>query len=239
MRNVLYILLCVAWLLVSCQGNDVIPEEPAMGRLELSLSKNGRPVLRTRSIDSDLTIVITNDKNSSTTYQGSTMAELLELPAGNYSIKAFTDNQESWINANNGKGEGCYYIESSFEVKEDQTTRIDLNVPMTNYAVTLTLPELFYDLFSSYTFTVKSGTRSINIEEGEKAYFKANLGFSYRLEAMNIDNVTHNHTFYPVDDVVGGKLYNIQYIYDTDASSGGIDIVITDDMEDHDQDVPL
>ena len=115
-----------------------------------------------------------------------------------------------------------------------------MEVPIVNYAVTLTLPDLFDDLFKSYTYTLNSGTRSVSIKKGEKAYFSVgDGGFTYKLTATNTDNVTHSTTPITYRNVEAGKLYNMTYYYGTDANSGGLDIEITDDMETEDEDINL
>ena len=122
---------------------------------------------------------------------------------------------------------------------EDYITYCNYQVPISNYAVKLTLPEMFNDLFKNYTFTLKSNGRSTTIKEGEKAYFDTAAGFSYKMEAINNDGEYKYHPFYDIDDVEAGKLFNIRYIYGSENSSGGIDIEITDDMETEDSDVDL
>ena len=84
-------------------------------------------------------------------------------------------------------------------------------------------------LFSAYTFRLKSGGRTVVIRQGERAYFDlADGGFSYALSATNTDGRTSSHSAISYLDVNAGKLYTLTYHYDSDANSGGIDIVIDD-----------
>jgi membrane carboxypeptidase/penicillin-binding protein PbpC len=123
-------------------------------------------------------------------------------------------------------------------VEYDQVVYVNMQVPLCNYAVTLTLPALFTDLFKSYSLSLASGNRTVRIQEAQKAYFNvADGGFTYKLEATNNDNVSHATTPITYRQVESGKLYNMTYYYGTDANSGGIDIEITDNMES--EDVPL
>ena len=93
------------------------------------------------------------------------------------------------------------------------------------------LPDLFDNLFGSYRFTLKSGSREVAVREGEKAYFDlSDGGFFYTLSATNADGVSHTHSPVWFFDVQGGKHYLLRYHYDSDATSGGVDIEITDDM---------
>ena len=111
---------------------------------------------------------------------------------------------------------------------------------MVNYAVTLTLPELFHDLFSAYTFTVSSGNRTVSLREGEKAYFSPyEAGFTYQLSATNIDGDQHSASAILYTNVQRGKLYNLRYSFASSSNSGGIDIVITDDTTTDDTNISM
>ena len=75
----------------------------------------------------------------------------------------------------------------------DMVKRLQMRVPMTNYAVGLQMPNLWDALFRSYTFRLKSGGRTVVIKQGERAYFDvADGGFSYSLSATN---TTHQQPF--------------------------------------------
>ena len=110
---------------------------------------------------------------------------------------------------------------------------------MTNYAVTLTLPDLFNTLFKSYTFSLSSGNRNVSIQEGEKAYFAVPDAFTYKLTATNNDDKTNSHSTIEYPDVEAGKLYNIKYVYGATVNTGGIDIDITDNTEHEDIDINI
>ena len=229
--------MCIA-LLTSCQQDDMTT---ATGVLELELTRAGRPAVATRAVDDDLTVDILDDEGTLLNhYTPGTVPEKILLMKGSFRLRAYTDNQTTWQTANGGKGEGCYYAETSFSMDEDMVFRLKLDVPMTNYAVGLKLPQHFTSLFRTYTFTLTSGTRSVNIAEGEKAYFSlADGGFTYALRATNIDGNTHSHSAIEFPDVEAGKLFTIRYSYDSDATSGGVDIVITDDMETDNSEINL
>lgn len=234
MKNLIYI-CSIFFFLLSCQSEDIKPKQGA-GTLELHLCRGNQPKAQTRAIDNDLALKIVELNQ---TYTAGNVPNKINLEPGRYTLQAYTENQNSWVNENGGKGSACYYGETSVTIMEDYITYCNYQVPMTNYAVTLTLPEMFHELFKSYTFTLKSNGRTTTIQEGEKAYFDPASGFSYKMEATNNDGEYKYHPFYDVDDVAAGKLYNIHYIYGSDVSSGGIDIEITDDMETEDSDVNL
>lgn len=233
MKQLLYIICCL--ILLSCQSEEITPEQ-RMGTLELHLCRGNQPKVQTRAIDNDLALKIVELNQ---TYSAGNVPNKINLEPGTYTLQAYTENQETWTTENGGKGSACYFGETSVTIMEDYITYCNYQVPMTNYAVKLTLPEMFNDLFKNYTFTLKSNGRSTTIKEGEKAYFDTAAGFSYKMEATNNDGEYKYHPLYDIDDVEAGKLFNIRYIYGSENSSGGIDIEITDDMETEDSDVDL
>ena len=229
--------------LTACQQEEPELRPTTSGRggvLEVELLRGGRPVVATRAVDNDLVVEIwTAGGALYKKFEPGTMPNKIEFAddeIGHYILKAYTDNQTNWPEKNNGKGEGCYYGETEFDMDLDIIVRLTLDVPMTNYAVSLKLPELFTDLFTSYTFTVKSGMQTLTLAEGEKAYLSVSHGFSFALEATNADGKTSRHSAleypYPVE---AGKLYTVRYSYSSDATKGGADVEVTDDMEDEDK----
>lgn len=237
-----YTLYIVAYLLAlaSCQSELPIPEQGNC-YLELNLSRIGVAKRQTRAIDNDLALKILDNKgNVYIQYRAGSVPHKLVLSPGIFTVIAYTENQESWSKANEGRGEACYYGSCQVEMFFDQTTYANLQVPMTNYAVTLTLPEYFNDFFPTYTYSLKSGFRQTSIKEGQKAYFDpAEGGFTYQLFVTNTDQNPHNTIPITYKKVESGKLYNMTYYYGTDDNSGGLDIEITDNMEDEDINVPL
>lgn len=237
-----YTLYIVAYLLAlaSCQSELPIPEQGNC-YLELNLSRIGVAKRQTRAIDNDLALKILNENGEIfIQYPAGSVPHKLVLLPGIFTVVAYTENQDNWAEANDGRGEACYYGSCQVEMSFDQTTYANLQVPMTNYAVTLALPEYFHDFFPSYTFSLKSEERQTSIKEGEKAFFDAEEGgFTYQLTATNTDQITHHTTPITYKKVESGKLYQMTYYYGTDDNSGGLDIEITDNTEKEDQKVPL
>lgn len=237
-----YTLYIVAYLLTlaSCQSEQPVPEQSNC-YLELNLSRIGVAKRQTRAIDNDLALKILNENGEMfIQYPAGSVPHKLVLAPGIFTVVAYTENQDDWSKANDGRGEACYYGSCQVEMTFDQTTYANLQVPMTNYAVTLALPEYFNDFFPSYTFSLKSGERQTSIKEGEKTYFDAEEGgFTYQLTATNTDQITHHTTPITYKKVESGKLYQMTYYYGTDDNSGGLDIEITDNTEKEDQKVPL
>lgn len=238
-KTLLYIQLILI-ALASCQSELPVPEQGNC-YLELNLSRIGVAKRQTRAIDNDLALKILNENGEMfIQYPAGSVPHKLVLAPGIFTVVAYTENQDDWSKANDGRGEACYYGSCQVEMAFDQTTYANLQVPMTNYAVTLALPEYFHDFFPSYTFSLKSGFRQTSIKEGEKAYFDAEEGgFTYQLTATNTDQITHHTTPITYKKVESGKLYQMTYYYGTDDNSGGLDIEITDNTEKEDQKVPL
>jgi hypothetical protein len=212
------------------------------GMLELTVSRFPLPSVSTRAVDEDLNVDVIDPTGEEATmhYSAGTVPAKINLTADKeYRIVAYTSNQNTWQTANGGLGEPCFWGETTATVEEDATVYVTYKVPMVNYAVTITLPEMFSDYFKNYTFTVsdsKEGGRSVRVVEGQKGYFSATKGFFYELWATNTDERTSHHNPIEVEVVEGGKCYNIHYLYGTDINTGGIDIVITDDVDQEDHD---
>lgn len=231
MKRILYILLSLLCI-TACQSEKELPAR--MAELCLSLEQAGRPVVSTRASSANIAIMIKNSEGAVVKeYAAGVIPESkIVLAEGNYTIIAYTDNQDNWQTANDGKGAPCYYGEATATLVADEITYVTLNMPAKNYAVTLSLPDRFNELFSAHTLTLKSGSRTVSIQEDEKAYFAAaDKGFSYAFSATNIDGASHSASPIEFNEVENGKLYNMKYIYGSPSSGGGIDIEIKDDME--------
>lgn len=233
MKQLLYIicaLACEVLLLVSC-SSELDERIAAFGTLELSLTRGPLPHVAQRSVAEGLAVqLLRPDGTIYREYAAGAVPDKIQLEADVvYALRAYSDNQSSWSAANDGKGEACYYGETTVSVGEDATAYVTYAVPMVNYAVTLTLPALFGDLFKSYTFAVSSGERAVTLQEGEKAYFALPEGFSYQLSATNTDDVTNSHSVNHYSDVEAGNRYNVRYQYGLGSGTGAINIEITYD----------
>lgn len=239
MNKLLYILISILCL-TACQSEEMVPKK-AMGTLCLTLQRRAQPVATTRTVAEGLAVdILTPDKNITQHFDAGSVPTKIILDANvKYTVRAYTDNQNTWLAANEGKGEACYWGETTVTVGVDETVYVTYAVPMTNYAVTLTLPEMFNDLFKSYTFSLSSGGRNVSVKEGEKAYFAVPDAFTYKLTATNNDDKTSSHSAIEYPDVEAGKLYNIKYVYGATVNTGGIDIDITDNTEHEDIDINI
>ena len=212
MKRILYILLGV-FSLTACQQHELPEHEGCV--LELDIVCAHVPVVATRAIDADLAVTILDDKGEECLhYSAGEAPNKIVLRPGLFAVRVYTDNQTTWHTANNGKGEGCYYASQLVQMEPDHATRLTMAVPMTNYAVGLELPELFDELFASYQFTLKNGSREVAIREGEEAYFSvADGGFTYALSTINADGVSNAHAPTEITSVQSGKKYLISYDY--------------------------
>lgn len=243
MRHTILYIYCIcalaASLLTGCSQEDGPALPKGSGTLSLELHRVGIKA-ETRAVSDGLAVKIVASDGKETTFAPGETPERISLEPGAYTLYAYTDNQDTWQEDNNGKGSACHWGSTTFTIEEDNVTRVSLMVPMTNYAVSLTLPSLFEQLFLSHSLTLACGDRKVSICQGEKAYFDPALGgFSYMLSATNTDQVTHSTATVMYREVGAGNCYNLTYYYDTTSNSGGIDIEIKDNMETEDENKPI
>lgn len=230
MKRTLYTILSILTL-VACQQSEHL-QQGGECILELEVARAGKPSVTSRAVDADLAVTILDANGKEYLYcPAGAIPQKIVLEPGVFTVCAHTENQKTWHTANDGKGEPCYFASQQVEMEYDSRTRITMSVPMTNYAVGVGLPEFFDALFISHQFTLKSGSREVAIQEGEKAYFDLSSGgFYYALSATNTDGVSHTHSPIWFFNVQGGKHYLLRYHYASEANSGSVDIEITDDM---------
>lgn len=245
MRKILYIyIIGITVLLVGCAQEEIQPGAKGWLSLE-SLSVNGEDLLHastTRGIDEGLNVDILNAEGELINKYTSANADELrriELEAGTYTLKAYSANYETTY-TNDELGAAKYFKETPFTIIEDKMTSVRVAVPMTNYAVSLKLPEGFTDHMTVYGLRLTSGTRKVTIQEEQEeevAYFDVDAdGFTYELSATNADEesfATGVITYKPVE---GGKHYKVTYTYD---SEGGFDVDVDDGMTEKPVEPPL
>ena len=212
MKRLLYILLGVL-ALTACQQHA----EQGLGEcvLELDVVRADVPVVASRAIDADLAVTVLDANGAAyVSYPAGDVPKKIVLEPGVFTVCVYTENQDSWPMANDGRGEGCYYASQQIEMEYDHFIRLTMAVPMTNYAVGLELPELFDELFTSYQFSLKNGAREVVLRDGEEAYFSVlDGGFTYALSTVNADGVSNAHDPIEVASVQSGKKYLISYDY--------------------------
>lgn len=138
----------------------------------------------------------------------------LDLPAGVYLLKTYNQayqDMSGWLDTE--KGNMAFSAEKDFEIESNEINYLSVEVPMVNIGVSLKLPEGFSDRFKDYHFTVQVGNRSVEISNGETAYFPLSE-VTYILSATNNDgeNKTKSKT---IKSPVAGTIYEISYGYAT------------------------
>lgn len=189
-RNKLYA-LCGIFLLASCQQEETPSTEGGLSVVGIEKQVSEEVGLFSRAVDESLTVDLYKGGEKLRTLTAVEMQSKIKLDAdSDYSLKVYSENYGSDANwTNEQKGEPIYYKEEPFSVKLGETTSLKVQVPMSNYAVKLALPEGL-DWVSSNEFTITSGKRSVTIQNGETAYFTYAEGgsFTYLLKLTNIDN---------------------------------------------------
>lgn len=190
------------------------------GYLSLSVQAEDVQVVMTRAEDdAPLIVELWKGETKQQELTSEDLQDKIALEAGDdYKIVAYTASYNSytdWTNAD--KGEAVYYKEETFGVKAGETTSVDVEVPMINYGVRLVLPEGFENSFPTYTFTVTVGERTLNLRNGEAAYFpySDSAAFSYVLEATNVDGEQHTDNGGSNLEIASGTIYSVTYVIAT------------------------
>ena len=190
----------IALAFASCaQTEDV---RPAMGTVSVVLSKQAEsPELVTRTVDDDLQVDLL-DAEGSVLYhyaEGEATAGLngLTLEAGTYTLHAYTANYDAEYSSAE-RGEAKYYAETDIHVVAGRQQRVGLQVPMTNMAFTLSLPEGVGERFTNIRFSLTRGDRSRELADGETAYFDLtpSADLEYTLEMTNADGEVRSQEKY-------------------------------------------
>lgn len=190
-KNLLYYFIGT-FLLASCQQEDT-PSTSGVGYLSLTgieIQNQAVTEVKSRAVDESLVVELYKGGELKSTLTAEELENTIKLEAAtDYSLKVYSENYGSdaeWTN--DQKGEPIYYTEQPFEVKEGEITPVKVQIPMVNFAVKLSMPEL-QNWISDYTFTVTSGEREVALLNGETAYFSYAEGgsFSYELQLTNTD----------------------------------------------------
>lgn len=191
-RNIFYT-LCGFFLLSSCQKEEVslTSAEGYLSFTGIEIQNQVLTEVKSRTLEESLTVDIYQGGTKIRTLTPEELENTIKLEAStDYSLKVYSENYGSdaeWTNEE--KGEPIYYKEQPFEVKEGEITPVKVQVPMVNFAVKLSMPEL-QNWISDYTFTVTSGERKVTLQNGETAYFpyRESSSFNYTLQLTNTDN---------------------------------------------------
>lgn len=214
MKKILSIIL-IALTLASCTQTDDV--KPAMGTLTVELSKQAPDAeVITRTVDDDLQVDVLDSEGTVLYHyaegEAQTALNALMLPAGSYTLRAYTANHDAEYSSAE-RGEAKYYGETTFQVQAGRHIRLGLQVPMTNFAVSFVLPDEAAALFHNIRFTLTQGTRSLEISTGETAYFDPEPDtVDYELEVTNADEeVCQQSKYLKSADQRPGTHYTITY----------------------------
>ena len=230
MKQILYLLLGI-FLLASCQQEELPNTGTGYGYLsisELSVATTQVHVVSSRADEEPLTIEILKDEETVQTLTETELANKIELEAGTgYSLKVYSSDygkESEWTNED--KGTPVYYAEQEFEILTDRTTKVKVEVPMTNFGVSFQFPEEYKEVFPSCTLSVKVGGRIVALQSGETAYFPYQAGttFSYTLTATNADgeNLNTEEKTYGSEaeqTIAFGTIYTVSYEMETQSLS--------------------
>lgn len=190
--NIFYI-ICGLFLLASCQQEEIPSGEGFLSLTGIEVQTQEITNVASRAVDEDLTVDLYKGEQKVRTLTAEEMQSKIELePATDYKLKVYSANygqDNNWTNEMSG--EPVYYKEEPFQVKEGETTALKVQVPMCNYAVSLALPEGFEKWMTDTSFEVRSGARTVTLQDGDTVYFPVSaLGshFSYKLKLKNTDS---------------------------------------------------
>ena len=183
MKQFIYILLAFI-LLVACQKNEAFDTSEGKGTLvleNLSVQIENVNTVLTRAVQNDLYVEIWQ----------------------NGQLMSGQQYEPSKVPAKLDLPAGSYQLKTyNLAYKE---------VPMVNIGVSLKLPEGFSDRFKRSHFVVQTENRSVEISNGETAYFPLSE-VTYILSATNNDgeNKMNSKT---IKSPVAGTIYEISYGY--------------------------
>ena len=235
MKRATLIISAATIMLASCSQDEVTHAGKATMILDLTY-ENMPQITVTRAVSPGLSIqILTPDGTVYQEYAAGAVPDKVTLEGGvTYTVKAFTPNQDTWQTANDGRGEACYYGETTVTAIEDEVVYCRCSVPMTNYAVTFSLPDHFDEMFSAYVFTVHANGRDAVLRRSDaRAYFSVDTeGFTYRLQATNTDGAEFSSPTGTCTDVQNGRMYRVNYSYDFGRPSSSASIDISDETGD-------
>ena len=225
MKRIYYIFMLFPFL-IAC-SND---EQEILGQGEgvlmindLSRQQVAKATVKTRNtVDADLAVeILASDGNVYRGYQyaaGATLPDKFALIPGDYTIHAYTENATTWATENAGRGSAVYEIRQDFNIQQDWVTYLDVQVPMTNYGVTYSVPEGFSEWFPTCQFTVSGDGRTCPLTQDQAAYFDpANTdGFSFTLHLVNNDGEVYDLEPQTYENPKAGLLYNVSYTFASD-----------------------
>lgn len=190
---------------------------------DLSRQEVAQAKVTTRNtVDADLAVeILASDGNVYRGYQyaaGAALPDKFALIPGDYTIHAYTENASTWATENDGRGSAVYEIRQDFNIQQDWVTYLDVQVPMTNYGVTYSVPEGFSEWFPTCQFTVSGNSRTCPLTQDQSAFFDPadTDGFSFTLRLVNKDGEEYVIEQQTYENPKAGLLYNVTYTFASD-----------------------
>lgn len=189
-----------------------------------------------------------SDKNGISIFQGKVYSELSAadrtLPVGTgYKIMVESCSQEEALTANDGWGQMRFTGETTFEIKNNETTPLEVNCTLQNAGLMVVFDDSFTSKFPVYAATtldsralVFKGTTTgkvacYNVEE-ENNSISLKLTGSAGGWSDRIDIVKEV-------SIVKGKIMRLTVIYDDNSGDLDIEFGTDNDMTDSDDDVTI
>lgn len=222
----LFTLSLLTLLLIACNDDELSGVSKGEGVLivnDLSRQTVATNVFPTRSnVDPDLAFeILGSDGNVYRGYQytaGATLPDKFALIPGDYTLHAYTENQASWANDNEGRGSAVHEVSQAFAVQADWVTYVNVEVPLTNYGVTYTVPEGFASWFPTCTFTVSGDGRTCSLTTDQTAYFDPanDAGFTFTIHLVNADGEVYDIEPQNYQNPRAGVVYNVNLSFASD-----------------------
>lgn len=189
-----------------------------------------------------------SDKNGISIFQGKVYSELSAadrtLPVGTgYKIMVESCSQEEALTANDGWGQMRFTGETTFEIKNNETTPLEVNCTLQNAGLMVVFDDSFTSKFPVYAATTQD-TRALvfkgtttgkvacyNVEE-ENNSISLKLTGSAGGWSDRIDIVKEV-------SIVKGKIMRLTVIYDDNSGDLDIEFGTDNDMTDSDDDVTI
>jgi len=222
MKRLIYIFLILP-LLMSCSNEDEqLVGEGTLVVNDLLREQAAKTVVETRSvIDDDLALEILDAEGN--VYRGmqyaagETLPTTFSLIVANYSLHAYTENLTTWTTDNEGRGSAAYEGTQDFSIEANWVTYVNMEVPMSNYGVTYSVPDDFATWFPTCEFTVSSGERTCPLSTGQTAYFDpSDASFTFTLHLVNSDGEAYDVEAQTYNNPKAGLIYNVDVIFASD-----------------------
>ena len=245
-------------LLTGCMNEDFsVAEKNGKGTYALSLvredvqdiviSRAGEQVADGSYNVNDFKVKL-SDKNGISIFQDKVYSELSAadrtLPVGTgYKIMVESCSQEEALTANDGWGQMRFTGETTFEIKNNETTPLEVNCTLQNAGLMVVFDDSFTSKFPVYAATTQD-TRALvfkgtttgkvacyNVEE-ENNSISLKLTGSAGGWSDRIDIVKEV-------SIVKGKIMRLKVIYDDNSGDLDIEFGTDNDMTDSDDDVTI